>query len=269
MNGHLPIAELTRVIHPRGSTRRIMALLQAYCDASFTDANRSPGWTAIAGYVGTEEAWSDVEKLWLENKKLWSLEEFSIAKIMAGRTAVASSDAEMCVESFGKIINDSTLEGVSAAINDADWEATYKSDRFPHKYHGCVSMLFHVIDQHVRLEFKGDAVAVILDTDHAPDDALDAIHRDWRRESDVIASITFARRRQYPVLECADLCAGRERLTQLAGGWERGLRENFKFAVSHAKRHRGAFWSLESQKRLEEKLAKREERRRRRRDEEG
>jgi hypothetical protein len=250
-----------------------MALLRAYCDASFTDPNKvpGPGWTAIAGYIGTEEVWQDVERQWAEKKELWGLEEFSFAKIRAGRSPVGLTHADQCIESFGSIIGDSTLEGVSAAINDADWEATYKSDRFPHKYHGCVSMLFHIIDEHVRLDFKGDLVAIVLDTDRAPDEALHALIKEWQHESNVIASVTFGRRRQYPLLECADLCAGRERLTQLAGGWGPGLREGFKFAVSHAKKHRGAFWSLESQRQLEEQLAKRERERegRRRRRSEG
>ena len=62
-----------------------MALLQAYCDASFTDPRIGAGWTAVAGYVGTDEMWSDVQKQWAENKKLWGLTEFSVAEILAGQ----------------------------------------------------------------------------------------------------------------------------------------------------------------------------------------
>jgi hypothetical protein len=241
-----------------------MALLRAYCDASFTDAKRTPGWTSVAGYLGTEEMWTAVEKQWAENKKLWSLSEFSIAQILAGATSVGFTNAELCVRSFGRIIGKSGVEGISASIHDVDWERTYKSDRFPTKYHSCLSLLFHVIDEHVRLEFRGDAVAVVLDTDRAPDDALDALCSEWRRESKVIASITFGRRTHYPLLECADLCAGTERNAQMAGGWGTVVRETKWYATSHAHRHRGAFWSLEAQKRNEEALRKREQRRRQR-----
>ena len=265
----IPIADLAEVICPPGSKWRVMALLRAYCDASFTDANRSPGWTAVAGYVGTDAAWAGVEKQWAEYKDLWKLSEFSVSNILAGKTSVGRENAELCVRSFGKIIGNSSLEGVSAAINDADWECTYKSDRFPTKYHSCLSLLFHVIDEFVRLEFRGDDVAVVLDTDGAPGDALDALCKEWRRESKVIASITFGRRACYPLLECADLCAGTERHTQIAGGWATIIREPKWYAIAHAKRHRGAVWSLEHQKLNEEAHRKRQERLRRLRDGEG
>jgi hypothetical protein len=270
MSRHLSISDLAKVICPTGS-RRIMALLRAYCDASFTDPTKvaAPRWTAIAGYVGTDDVWQVIEKQWAEKKDLWGIDEFSVAKILAGRSAVGLSDAETCVRSFGKIISDSTLEGVSAAVHDADWEATYKGERFPHKYHGCVSMLFHIIDQHVGLEFKGDSVAVFLDTDHAPDKALNALVQEWQRESAVIASITFGRRRQYPLLECADLCAGTERKMQLEGGWHHARDKDVWFTTSRAHRHRGAFWSLEIQRRNEEMFRRLEEEQRRQRDGEG
>jgi hypothetical protein len=241
-----------------------MALLRAYCDASFTDANRPPGWTAIGGYVGTDETWSAVEKEWSTYETLWKLPEFSVAKILAGETSVGFTDAELCIRSFGKIIGKSRLEGVSAAIKDEDWEIAYKSDRFPNNYHSCVSMLFHILDKHVSLEFRGDSVAVLLDTDHAPDEALDALCKEWRRESKVIASITFGRRMHYPMLECADLCAGTQRHAEIAGGWEKVVHGSEWFAVSHAHRHRGAVWSFEHQKKVEEALRAREERQRKR-----
>lgn len=231
-----------------------MALLRAYCDASFTDAKRSPGWTAIGGYVGTDDAWATVERQWHENKQLWNLSEFSIAQILAGRTSVGLTNAELCVRSFGKIIGGSSLEGISSAINDDDWERTHKSDRFPTKYHACLSLLFHVLDEHVRLEFKGDSVAVVLDRDQWPDDALLALHQQWQRESSVIASITHGLRTAYPLLECADLCAGTERNAQIAGGWAEVMREPKWYAISHAHRHRSAFWSLEAQNRIENAL---------------
>lgn len=220
----LPIAELARVICPQGSEHRVMALLRAYCDASFTDANRLPGWTAIAGYVGTEKTWTEVEARWAAKKKAWGLEEFSVARILAGRTAVGFEDAERCVRDFGRIIRESDLEGVSAAINDQHWASSPRSGRFPNKYHTCLSMLFHILDEHMRLKFPGDVVAIFLDTDHAPDAALEALCKEWRTESKVIATITFGRRSQFPVLECADLCAGTERKAQIAGGWENATR---------------------------------------------
>jgi hypothetical protein len=269
MSRHLSIADLARIICPRGAKHRVMTLLRAYCDASFTDANRLPGWTAIAGYVGTEETWTEVEGHWAEKKKFWGLDEFSVAKILAGRTAVGFADAERCVRSFGSIIRESDLEGVSAAINDQHWASQPRSERFPNKYHTCLSMLFHILDEHMRLQFQGDMVAIFLDTDHAPDAALESLCKEWRTESKVIATVTFGRRSQFPVLECADLCAGTERKAQLAGGWPKTVRGDEWYSTSFAKRHRGTFWSAETEKQIEEALKQIEERKRRQREVEG
>lgn len=152
---------------------------------------------------------------------------------------IGREKAELCIKSFGGIVTESTLEGVSAALKDNDWEATYKSDRFPTKCHACLSMLFHIIDQHVRLEFRGDQVAIVLDTDQWPDEAWLALHEEWQSESEVIASVTHGLRSAYPLLECADLCAGTERKAQIFGGWVAVAPEQQWYSVSHAHRHRG------------------------------
>ena len=267
MSVGLSIAELARVICPPGSSRRVMALLRAYCDASFTGDKRSSGWTAVAGYIGTDEMWSAVERLWIDNKRDWGISEFSIAAILAGEVmGVGRTNADLCVGTFGKIINESGLQGVSAAIKGADFDQAYKSERFPTPYHMCVSMLFHIIDEHMRLEFKGDHVAIVLDTDTAHDDALRGLVDVWKTESPIIATVTWGRRSQFPVLECADLCAGTERNVQIAGGRAHVFHANRWFSVNHAKNHRGIFWSFEDEKRVQERLKEREERIRRQRE---
>lgn len=265
MSASLSISDLAKVICPPGSSRRVMALLRAYCDASFSDPRIGAGWTAVAGYIGSDDEWSSVQKQWIENKRDWGIREFSIANILAGEVAgVGRTKADLCVGSFGKIINGSSLQGVSAAIKDADFEQAYKSDRFPTPYHMCVSMLFHIIDQHMDLEFRGDHVAIVLDTDAADDDALRALVDEWKVTSPIIASVTWARRSQFPVLECADLCAGTERNVQIAGGRAHVFHANRWFSLNHAKNHRGIFWSFEDEKRVQQALDERERRRRQR-----
>jgi len=215
--------------------------------------------------VGTDEMWAAVEKQWAENKKLWGLAEFSVAEIIAGKVAgIGNTNAELCVGSFGKIIMESKLEGVSAAIKDADFDQAYKSDRFPTKYHMCMSMLFHIIDEHVRLHFVGDQVAIVLDPDGNEDDAVRALCDEWKKEAPTIASIAFGRRSQYPAIECADLCAGSERFAQNAGGRTQVFHDNKWFSTAHAHNHRAIFWSFEDEKRVQQALDERERRRRQR-----
>jgi hypothetical protein len=113
-----------------------------------------------------------------------------------------------------------------------------------------------------------DPIALVFDTDVEPDGAMWAICEEFRNSNEQIASLTFGRRSQHPMLECADLCAGSNRYSWLAGGPMRGPFEWFH--ASHAKRHVGTFWSLEQQQKMDEALAKRKEHERRReRDGEG
>ena len=69
MRGHVPIAEIADWLHPAPVRFKAMALLKAYFDESGTHAE-SPV-TAIAGFVGTKDAWRSVEADMLAALKLF------------------------------------------------------------------------------------------------------------------------------------------------------------------------------------------------------
>ena len=176
MTRHLSIAELARVVHPRGSKHRVMALLKAYFDASFTEPD---GVSAIGGYVGSEQQWTSVETAWLENLGVWGLDEFHLSPLLAGETHLGREKGELCALSFAHIIGKSQLHAVGASLRDEDWDAAPKSAAFnehlPHRYHGCLDMVLAILDQHMSLEFPGECVAIIADGDTADEAAAKAL----------------------------------------------------------------------------------------------
>jgi hypothetical protein len=265
MKQHLSISALARAIHPASSRHRAMAILKAYFDASFTDPIRRPrGVTAIGGYVGSEGSWLEVVKKWLANLEIWRLEEFSVSAITNGRTSVPTAQAVPCIESFGKIIRDSDLAGVSAAISDQDWAQTVSDishpKNFAKRYRSCVYMLFSVLKQEADLEFPGDSVAVLMDRDVYEDEQLTALMDECRNGSEKL-TIAFGAGSQHRMIEAADLCAGAERLSWLSGGpfVAQANKKIEWFHLSYAKRHRSAYWDHEQQRKVEEALSKRAE----------
>jgi hypothetical protein len=124
-------------------------------------------------------------------------------------------------------------------------------------------MLLENLAQQMQLEFKDHVVSVVIDVDEAPSDAIKAISAQWRAASKQIASVTFARRDQFPMIQVADLCAGADRKFWIAGG-NQTFRPFNRLHSSLAKRHLSSHWPIEQRRRLEEILRKR-----RARDEEG
>jgi hypothetical protein len=266
MTWHLSIAELARVIHPRGSKHRVMALLKAYFDASFTEPS---GITAIGGYVGSEQEWKRVEERWLENLDLWGLEEFHLAPLLAGATHLGRANGELCALSFARIIHKSDLHGIGASLRDEDWESAPKNDAFiarmPNKYHSCLDMVLAILDQHMSLELPGELVAIIADSDTTDEAASKALFERRKALTEGrFVSFTFSSKARFPVLQCADLYAGEERKAWLkAKAWahpEMGQLYN----LAQGRRASGTHWSAEVQRKIGELI---EERKRRPREE--
>lgn len=224
-----------------------MALLRAYFDASFT---HPIGITSIAGYVGTEDAWAEVEAKWIDNLNLWQIGDFHLSKLPSIMGHAAADD---CAVSFATIIGGSGLHGVNAALKDADWDQVSKErfgDRYPHRYHRCLEMLFDVLTAEVQLDLKGEPVAIVIDDDIKPQSAVQAIFDEYKhRKSQQLTTLTFGDRIRNRPLQCADLAAGE---------WRKQWLENIEFSYLQkfrraygsvlAKKTRGAYWSLEAER---------------------
>jgi hypothetical protein len=219
-----------------------MALLHAYGDASFTEAPGRAPVTAIGCYVGTEEAWTAVEKAWLENLALWGLKEFHLAPLLAGQCSV--SDPLLCALTFARIIEKSSLHGLHAARRD-DAPVT-KFDA----YNAAFDRLLGVLAEHMSAEFPGDAVAIVMDKD-APEDAARALF-ERRRQAipSQFVSLTFSTREAFRLLECADLLAGEHRKAWLNRKPGHPPETSALIGFAGGVRGRGAFWSPETEREI-------------------
>lgn len=256
MNAFVSVAELARALHPQGSKHRVMALLRAYFDMSQT---QPVGIMAIGGYVGSEAAWIEVERQWRANLDLWGLDEFHLSVIQAGKSVVGYSDADACVRSFSRIMGKSELESIGAAFREDDWNQVIKSPedlaRFPKPYYFCLDLLFHILSQHMTLQFADDSVAAVFDSDVKPDDAIQAIVDRWKAaDRQQLATVTFADKIKFPMLQCADLYAGVERKSWLGRDWGDMPNPQPNFVGATGTRGRGVFWSIKTQERIKEVL---------------
>ena len=91
-------------------------MLRAYFDASFSEP---PGVTSIAGYIGSEQQWANVEDVWAENLDLWGLENFHLAELPRW---IGHENADLCALSFLRAIEPLNLRSIDAALVDVDWD---------------------------------------------------------------------------------------------------------------------------------------------------
>ena len=163
--------------------------------------------------------------------------------------------AALCARSFAKIINKSELHGISAALDDRDWAELPEDQRGSHPYYDCIEMLFDLLREHARCEYKGEPVAVIVDNDIKPPEAVHAIFDVYKQSSGgQLSSLTVTHRANCRALECADLAAG-----QWRKGWlDRTFPQipGFVDAGVIGNRMRATFRSKETAARLAEFKAK-------------
>jgi len=212
-----------------------------------------------AGYIGTEEQWAKVVSEWAENLRMWGLDDFHLTDLPH---KLGHSNAELCVKTFANIIEPSGLRHLDASLVDADWERLERDDeqrkRFPHRYHACLYMLFDVLEDEIRLEFKGQQIAIVLDDDIQPQDAAQAIFNEYKeRQSAGFAALAFTNRRKCLPLQCADLIVGSFRQAWLHSV-ETGTEAGFSAAMRNRVifHGRGSHWSAETMKVAEEMRTK-------------
>lgn len=193
----------------------VVAVLQGYFDASFTDGG---GISTIAGYVGTTEQWQATEKSWIANLAYWEIDDFHLCDLVAkygfGKTG-------LMVSTFAHIMRESGLRGFTAGLVDGDWEALEPDKaNHPTRYHTCAAMLFRSLKIHVPLYYEGEALAVVMDEDVKPQSAVQGIFEGYR-EGGPLSDLTFSNRKSTVAIQCADLIAGISRRDTMAFGFAR------------------------------------------------
>ena len=164
MNAPIRFADLISVVHS-GPGLRVMALLRAHFDASFTEPN---GVAAIGGYLGSEEQWKAVEEKWIDNLRIWGLDHFHLTELLSGRTHLGFGKGELCALSFARILERSGLHSLYASFQERDWPAEERkvmARMYPEPYHVCLGLLLTDLTKHMRREFPNDLVAIVVDSD--------------------------------------------------------------------------------------------------------
>lgn len=184
----------------------IVSLLHAFFDASFNEPKGS-GFTSIGGFVGPLDAWKTVETAWEENLSYWGIGEFHLASII---NVLGREKGALCALSFARIVGQSRLHGIGAALNDVDWNRE-KGSQDLDRYFACLGMLFDVLGQHTALEFPGDDVVIVIDRDMSDERKARALYAHHQKLTPQFKGFTVGDRRTYRALQCADLAAGRWR----------------------------------------------------------
>lgn len=109
------IGELGRLFNPAPG-RKVLALLCTYLDASLN--GKPPGIASVAGYVAPLAEWERIEAEWQDGLKLWSINPFRLSGL---HRKIGLENAKDCTRFFTRIIEDSQLNAVGAAILDVDW----------------------------------------------------------------------------------------------------------------------------------------------------
>lgn len=246
-----------------------MVVVKGYFDASMENPR---GITAVAGHVGTEEAWAVVERRWKAELKFWDLERFHLTDVLA---KMGGEKGMLCALAFSRIVmKPSGLNHFSAAINDVDFAAApWRSEVraiFPQRQHFCLWRLFDALQYirgRMRLEPE-DQIQLVFDEDYESEAKALAVYDAWKEQNQHpgFDSVTVARR--MTGLEVADLAAGITRRLGVraepdANGDLFSYGEWFQHAENiHADDVFGTLWSnelMEMQKRAQAWLKKQQE----------
>jgi hypothetical protein len=236
---YLRIADIGRSANPSPGPR-LLALLNAYFDYSSTEP---AGITSVAGYVAPLEEWERVEAEWAEGLRYWDIDPFHLANLERN---LGREKAELCERYFEKIITDSGLDAIGAALIDADWRQSewehMTTPKLPTAYQQCLDMALECLGQHAGDYFKGHDIAVFCDRD-ASENSIQAVFENRRVEYQRFVTVTIGGTDKILPLQCADLGAGKLRKSWLEittneaselpwGGLPRG------------RKYRTSFWSL-------------------------
>lgn len=229
-------------------------MLYAYFDASRTQPS---GVTSIGGYIGSKEAWEEVDRDWKDMLHLFDLTRFHLTKLLAGETHLGREKGELAVMAFANVIAASQLSTIAATIRDADlrpnWNAGFETV-LPEPYHLCFRNLMDQIALQIPLNFDNEEVEIVCDIDTSSVEAAKAIFEQVKAEKcDRLTSLKFGLTDEYPRLQCADLFVGKERMSYLAGGpleVTPAYLDRVRLKAG-GRRGFGSYWSEETQRRVE------------------
>lgn len=180
-------------------------MLGAYFDASCTDP---VGITSVAGYVAPLDEWSVVQSKWAAALEYWGLDVFRVSKLERN---LGSANAKLCTKYFSRIIEESKLDAIGAALIDSDWRQSDwgkdKTTKLEIPYQQCLDLALKCLGNHTNQHFKGHDVAVFSDAD-APEKCIESVFHNRAVAYPQFSALTVGRCDKILPLQCADLATG-------------------------------------------------------------
>ncbi|TAL03684.1 MAG: DUF3800 domain-containing protein [Rhodospirillaceae bacterium] len=149
----VPIAELARVLHRRDAVWRSVVVLKAYFDESGTHGGSLI--TAIGGWIGTEQTWSELEQKWLAILTEYAdkgVRYFHMAEALAQEGQFCRVDKpsiDYIITQCTKLIGESKVIPLFCAVVNEHWERVVHDPvflaRFPKPINLCFENLLHTI----------------------------------------------------------------------------------------------------------------------------
>lgn len=154
--------------------------------------------SVLAGYIGEIDTWAAVEQGWKAALDYWQIDDFHLCDLSR---KFGHERAALMVLNFGAVLKDAPLYGFYVGIDDADWDRAEKDpQRHPTRYHKCADLLFGLLKQRMASFHPGEQVALVMDSDVQPADALNAIHQEYKRGGAPFLGLTLSNRKDTRVL---------------------------------------------------------------------
>ena len=162
-----PVSEIATWLHDRSATWRALAMLRAYFDESGTQGTPDSA-TSIAGYVATEEVWTELEVDWAKQMAPYvnyGVTTFHMRECLAGVRQYERLDSfwrNQHILDMGNVLTRHDIQPVWSAVVAADWALVTDADflaRYPKPFDLCFEHTLVQLWEWAQQNTGGEAIA--------------------------------------------------------------------------------------------------------------
>lgn len=206
------MALLTADLDGRSYEARRYAMLKACLDKS---SDHPCGLVVVAGYLGTLDQWSNIESKWNNGLCDWrsrpqfaSLGYFHMSKLTR---CIGQDLANDCMNFFARIISESELQAVGAAVYEPDWRLPDwkhdKTQKLCSPYQQALSMTLDVVGKQALARSANDGVSIVCCEDDKKSLTEETYHTAKQKYPSFV-KFAIESAAQSIGLQCADLGSG-------------------------------------------------------------
>jgi Protein of unknown function (DUF3800) len=187
-------------------------MLQAYFDE--TGTHDQSELVAIVGLISTDEKWQAFDVEWRQLLSNVGIASFHATECNAGRGSFAGLPREIRDDLFKnltKLVLDHVPAGVEALVLRTDWDALPGlAKHFRDPYHFCFESCMHQVSKWSKKNANGEQVELTFANQDKYATRATEVFKGYKTNSmwkDELGSFTFARAKDKPALQAADLIA--------------------------------------------------------------